>query len=217
LTNDWDSFFVTALSDWDSAPSLSLSARTRKFDANPCGHRNSELRVCNGDYGATGWKGVNEAVFYTLESNSKNYIVSSVATMNDYYMREKSDAEKQYVMCHEIGHGFGLDHRDEVMDNADLGSCMDYTRNYSGNSRPDDVDFENLTNMYGRYKTRTRQLRERIRTSYEAKPRKIGDNYPSQDGYFYRTRRLVRTSNQQEIYEIDLGDGFKVLTVLHIA
>lgn len=31
------------------------------------------------------------------------------------------------VTCQEVGHTFGLDHRDENFDNGNLGTCMDYT------------------------------------------------------------------------------------------
>jgi hypothetical protein len=219
LTNDWDPFFSEVLKDWNASPALSLSARIRKFDVNPCGHRNGALRVCNGDYGKTGWKGVNEAIYYTSEIDGKNYIVSSVATMNDYYLAGKSNVEKQYVMCHELGHGLGLDHRDEAMDNPDLGSCMDYTRNYSYNMRPDDVDFEDLANLYGIYQRKMRNLRgidtiyfktKQLPTSYEQINLHAGPSIPSEE-------RLLMTSYQRNIYELDLGNGFKALKVLHLA
>ena len=33
--------------------------------------------------------------------------------MNDYHLDKMSDAAKQNIMYHELGHGFGLGHRDE--------------------------------------------------------------------------------------------------------
>lgn len=47
------------------------------------------------------------------------------------------------------GHGFGLPHTDESFWNRDLGNCLDYTNNYSGNSKPDDTNYEYLTELYG--------------------------------------------------------------------
>lgn len=214
LTNDWDSSFVAVFNDWNSAPALSLSARMKKYDTDPCGHRNQQLRVCNGDYGATGWKGLNEVVFYTAESNGKNYIVSSVATMNEYYLAGKSDVERQYVMCHEIGHGFGLDHRDEIMDNPDLGSCMDYTRNYSKNLRPDEVDFQDLSNLYGIFERNVRHLRGTSTKKLKPNLRQLLGDQNDRTNRSYG--RLLEESTQRRIFEMDLGNGYKLLTVLHI-
>jgi hypothetical protein len=211
------SILFRGFDDWNASPALSLSSRVRKFDLNPCGHRNGELRVCNGDYGKTGWKGVNEAIYFTSEIDGINYIVSSVAIMNDYYLAGASDIEKQYAMCHELGHGFGLDHRDEVMGNPDLGSCMDYTRNYEYNLRPDDVDFEDLTNLYGIYQRKMRHLRGRDTVEFKMKSHQIQyqpiylGNLSISDG-----GSLLQESRQRKIYELDLGNGFKILRVFHL-
>mmetsp|Transcript_1120 Transcript_1120/g.2024 ORF Transcript_1120/g.2024 Transcript_1120/m.2024 type:complete len:333 (+) Transcript_1120:120-1118(+) len=218
LTNDWDPFLLEVVKDWNTSPALSLNTKVRKYDLNPCGHRNGELRVCNLDYGKTGWKGVNEAMFYTSESDGINYIVSSVAKMNDYYLAGKSNSEKQYVMCHELGHGLGLDHRDEAMDNPDLGSCMDYTRNYAYNMRPDNTDFEDLFNLYGIYQTKLRKLRGR--DAFEFKTKQIPINYDQinfHDLSISSKGRLLMASDHQKVYELDLGNGFKALKVLHLA
>ena len=32
-----------------------------------------------------------------------------------------------YHRCHELGHAWGLPHRDEIVGNPDLGTCLDYT------------------------------------------------------------------------------------------
>jgi len=49
-----------------------------------------------------------------------------------------------------MGHGFGLPHRDENPNNANLGSCLDYTNRHEGNQHPDEEDYQNLENLYGR-------------------------------------------------------------------
>ena len=41
-------------------------------------------------------------------------------------------AYRRFVTCQELGHDFGLDHQDEVFDNPNLGSCMDYTNDPDG-------------------------------------------------------------------------------------
>jgi hypothetical protein len=46
-------------------------------------------------------------------------------------------------------HGFGLPHTDESFWNRDLGNCLDYTMNPSGNMHPDIGNFEFLEALYG--------------------------------------------------------------------
>jgi hypothetical protein len=60
------------------------------------------IKVCNNDFGATGWYGINEAL------SSNKLIISSVAKMNDYYFTSNGNDmydRRQYTMCHEMGHG----------------------------------------------------------------------------------------------------------------
>jgi hypothetical protein len=49
-------------------------------------------------------------------------------------------------MCHEVGHTFGLDHRDES--GADLNTCMDYADAFD-NEHPNRHDYEQLARIYG--------------------------------------------------------------------
>ena len=70
LTENWYPFFEQALHDWaDQSPkSLILSTREVAADAQ-CSPVNGVLKVCNGNYGATGWR-VSSCM--TL-SNKSNY------------------------------------------------------------------------------------------------------------------------------------------------
>jgi hypothetical protein len=218
LTDEWDRFFDESVSDWNAAPSLSLSTNTAKFGDDRCSHINDVMRVCNGEYGRDiGWQGVNEALFYEDTTLGKKIIVSSVAIINDSYLRRKSDAQKLYVMCHELGHGFGLPHRDERTWNRDLGSCLDYTRNYRVNMRPDtDVDFQNLTNLYGTLGGGgARKLRQKNKNSNEQPLDYTVQNIheiAQTNRWDYREGRLLHQSTHRAIYENDLGNGVKVVT-----
>ena len=53
------------------------------------------------------------------------------------------------MACQEIGHTLGLDHQDENFNNANLGTCMDYTNNPSTNQHPNAHDYEELGIIYG--------------------------------------------------------------------
>ena len=104
LTDDWHGYFNQAVNDWNESPSLSLTTKQIAVDTN-CTHVQGILKVCNGFYGRKGWTGLNVALF------TDKYIAASVSKMNESYLKGKTAEEKQYVMCHEMGHGFGLPHR----------------------------------------------------------------------------------------------------------
>ena len=182
LDTQWYSFFEAAVADWDQGldglDPLTLTTSVIPQESE-CWPVSGKLKVCNGDYGDTGWNGIN-----TIVTNGQSLLIdSSVAKMNEYYLSKGSNALKQYTMCHEIGHGkscalagphvlatcavdplihfprivsasfddagFGLPHTDESFWNRDLGNCMDYTLNPGGNLHPDYGNFEFLEALYG--------------------------------------------------------------------
>jgi chemotaxis protein histidine kinase CheA len=146
-SDDWQVFINEALANWDQgAPIDSLSFRTTRIDyETTCSDVTGKLKICNGNYGDTRWRGLNEVML----SPRQNTIISSTARLNEYYLSRESDAQKLYTACHELGHGFGLPHWDEDFFNRDLGNCMDYTQNPSRNSKPDESNFLYLAQLYG--------------------------------------------------------------------
>jgi len=214
LSSDWDKYFVQAVSDWNAAPALALSIKNVAEDPK-CEKVNGLLKVCNADYTETTWTGLNE--LYYIGS----FIVASVAKMNEFYLSAKdtSAAERQYVMCHEIGHAFGLPHRDEIPNNPDLLSCLDYTYRFKNNKMPDVlVDFDNLTNLYGVIGTgKQRMLRNS--GADENLMAKTADSFHglSRRDWHYTEGRILHKSDRREIYENDLGDGVRVVTTLLLA
>jgi hypothetical protein len=100
LTDDWHDRFYQAIQDWNEAPALALTI-VPDNDGPPCEkHTRGMVKVCNKDYTQTDWTGLNELLF------ENGWIVSSVAMMNEYYLRNARDTERQYVMCHELGHAW---------------------------------------------------------------------------------------------------------------
>jgi hypothetical protein len=101
LTEDWHSFYDVALLDWEngSPDVLTLTTETVEsdFGCNPENQIDDVMKVCNGDYGDNGWRGLNTCIIVG------GTIVSSVAQMNEFYLADASDEWKQYTMCHEIG------------------------------------------------------------------------------------------------------------------
>lgn len=216
LSDDWDKYFNVAVDEWNEADSLSLSTKVSKNKDQYCNsHVEGIMVVCNDFYGKNGWTGLNELY---LQGNN---ISGSVARMNESYLNGSGDAERQYVMCHEIGHGFGLPHRDENANNPDLGSCLDYTYRYKNNMQPDPiVDFDNLLNMYGPIGGRRNRDRHRTRNLIPFAREDEVDEFFSKisltakKSWTYSEGRLLHQSDHKMIYVNDLGNGAKVVTTL---
>mmetsp|Transcript_20432 Transcript_20432/g.48560 ORF Transcript_20432/g.48560 Transcript_20432/m.48560 type:complete len:631 (-) Transcript_20432:769-2661(-) len=144
----WVSTVEQAVLNWDDGypiDSLTLPL-TRVGVESECSSVTGKLKICNGDYGATRWRGLNEVM---LSGRNQNRIRSSTARLNDYYLDREGDAQRLYTACHELGHGFGLPHWDENFYNQDLGNCMDYTTNPGQNSMPETSNFLYLAQLYG--------------------------------------------------------------------
>lgn len=115
-------------------------------------------------------------------------------------------------MCHEIGHGFGLPHRDEIPNNPDLGSCLDYTYRFQNNMQPDSaVDFDNLKNLYGVIGNR-RKLPEEQDDKGIFHEALVGAR-----DWSHKNGRKLHQSEHHQVYENDLGGGLRVVTTLLLA
>ena len=98
LDDTWQSEFEAAVSDWSESDALVLTTQRVAVDYN-CNPVDGVMVVCNANFGATGWVGINE------NSIMRNTIVGSVAKMNEYYLRNADFDHRRFTMCHEIGHG----------------------------------------------------------------------------------------------------------------
>jgi hypothetical protein len=98
LDDTWQSEFELAISDWQESDALVLTTERVAVDYN-CNPIDGVMVVCNANFGATGWVGINE------NSIMRNTIVGSVAKMNEYYLRNADFNHRRFTMCHEIGHG----------------------------------------------------------------------------------------------------------------
>lgn len=147
LDDSWTNEYVEAVNDWNNwcdVKVLTLTSKTVEVDHN-CEQVDGIMKVCNGNYGETGWLGINEV----LKLQGSGVIVSSVAKMNEHYLLNADYDERLYTMCHELGHGYGLPHTDENFNNKDQGNCLDYTNTPSNNIRPGTANCNRLLSMYG--------------------------------------------------------------------
>jgi hypothetical protein len=168
LDDTWTEELVAAVSDWENGDPDALTLTTTKGEVdNTCTPINGVMKICNGNYGETGWLGINEI----MSTSRTGIIVNSVAKMNEHYLNNADFFERQYTMCHEIGHGFGLPHTDENFYNADLGNCLDYTITPKNNLHPDESNFKRLVSLYGT--TTRRYLLGKGRSSNVRTPRPL--------------------------------------------
>lgn len=99
LDQQWYTYFYTAVKNWDngSPDALTLTTQTSQSDSS-CTGVMGVIKVCNGDYGATDWKGIN-----TVLLDSNGFITTSSARMNDHFFTSGGDdAKRLYTMCHEV-------------------------------------------------------------------------------------------------------------------
>ena len=83
LDDDWHVYFDQAIQDWDNGTPDSLTLSTKSVTPNSnCSPVDGVMKVCNGDYGDSGWKGINEVSFLGKT------ILASVVKMNEHYLQK---------------------------------------------------------------------------------------------------------------------------------
>ena len=167
---NWSNSLVNASSDWNAlVDPASINPEPVLYNKviRPEGGLNTScdpvagrIEVCNDAYGTdTGWLGI--ASIWATRGGSK-HITQGVVKLNDFFFDlplYDSDPWRDFVMCQEVGHTFGLDHQDVDFSNLNLGTCMDYTNAPSGgvfegfdygssNVHPNAHDYETLAAIY---------------------------------------------------------------------
>lgn len=210
VSSAWDTYLRTASSDWSQSAVMDTTVVTGQSSPSTCNPTLGRVEVCNAAYGSTGWLGV--AQIWT----NGFHITQGTTKLNDTYFaqaRYNTPSWRAMVTCQEVGHTFGLDHRDENFNNINLGTCMDYTNDPSGtagtngtlnNEHPNQHDYEQLATIYGHVDSTTTVGQ---RTGQSATPPGQQDRDPNW-GMLVRTTNGGRTS----LFEKDLGGGRKVFT-----
>jgi hypothetical protein len=145
VTSAWDSYLDTTIADWSQSTVLDLTKVAGAAKGKNCRPSAGRVEVCNGAYGNNGWLGI--AQIWVQGS----HITQGSVRNNDTYFNTptyNTSAWRNLVTCQEVGHTLGLDHQDEVFDNPNLGTCMDYTDDPSSNQHPNNHDYQQLLAIY---------------------------------------------------------------------
>ncbi|HEX7181234.1 MAG TPA: hypothetical protein VF756_05285 [Thermoanaerobaculia bacterium] len=207
VTSAWDAYLNEAIADWSASTVLNLTKVTGGTTGRQCKPTAGRIEACNAAYGFNGWLGI--AQIWA----SGNHITQATTKLNDSYYNTatyNTPAWRRLVMCQEIAHDFGLDHQDEVFDNANLGSCMDYTNSPAGNEHPNAHDFEQLLTIYGHLDSTT-TIGAALPASAPPAMNQIDFSGPKQWGRVIGGARSPM-GNLVSTHELDFGNGNKVIT-----
>ncbi|MEK6375952.1 MAG: hypothetical protein AABO58_25015 [Acidobacteriota bacterium] len=154
----WEPYLSTAVSDWNQSTILDYNVQWQMplSSQRRCASATGVVEICNEKYGQNGWLGIAGI------SISGSHITKGYTKLNDTYFnmaQYNTPPWRQMVTCQEIAHDFGLDHQDETFDNANLGSCMDYTNDPDGgaggavnndpsNEHPNQHDYDEISIIY---------------------------------------------------------------------
>lgn len=208
VSSGWDAHLVEASSDWSLSDMLDTAVVPGSTKPQSCKPKNGQVEVCSSKYGKTGWLGIAQIWV------SGSHITQAITKMNDTYFNTSfynTPAWKQFVVCQEIGHTFGLDHQDVDFNNTNMGTCMDYTNDparndgFGDNLRPNIHDYDELGIIYQHLTDGFTTLLAKISPAAAAD---IDTSNPSEWGKVIRKSGDGRSS----LHERDLGKGRKLFT-----
>jgi hypothetical protein len=145
VNTTWDPILSTTISDWSKSTVCDLTRVTGGANPKNCRPTTGRDEVCDSTYGNTGWLGVAQ-----IWASGK-HITQGTVKLNDTYHNSapyNTTAWRNLVSCQEVGHTLGLAHQDENFNNANLGTCMDYTNDPSTNQHPNQHDYDELVTIY---------------------------------------------------------------------
>ena len=201
VSSTWDGYLLTASAKWNQSTVLQTAVVAGQSNPRNCRPTSGRVEVCDAAYGNTGWLGVAQ-----IWITDGVHITQGTVKLNDTYFntaKYNTPGWRNLVTCQEIGHTFGLDHQDENVNNANLGTCMDYTNNPYGppdNEYPNQHDYDELVIIYSHPDTFA---------TIKSSPGASGANVelPSEWGKLMKTTHGGRT----QVFERDFG-GERVVT-----
>lgn len=140
LTSDWSGVMNNAVGKWGSSGVLQFNVVGTGTNRSRCPMSLGKVNICNYTYGNNGWLGL-----ASINLDSSGHINQGSVKVNDSYKSSFDAAEKNHVMCQEMGHTIGLGHTSE--DGSTQNTCMDYS-NSSTSQWPNSHDNAELRIIY---------------------------------------------------------------------
>ena len=209
VSSAWDQYLAGAISDWNASTVLDLTEVAGAAKGKNCRPASGRIEVCNDSYGNNGWLGIAQ-----IWVTGGEHITQASTRLNDSYFTTptyNTPAWRRLVTCQEVGHDFGLAHQDENFNNANLGSCMDYTSNPAGppsNEHPNSHDYAELVTIYSHLDSFTTAGSATLPSTMPPAMGQIDFATPAQWG------KLVHSAGggRVQVYELDFGRGNRVVT-----
>jgi hypothetical protein len=214
VSSTWDSYLGTTSVDWTKSSVLNTTVVPGTKNPTTCTPTSGRVEVCNAAYGTNGWLGVAQIWV------SRRHIVQGTTKVNDTYFntaKYNTPAWRNLVMCQEVGHTLGLDHQDEIFNNTNLGTCMDYTNDPSGlagtngplsNEHPNQHDYAQLATIYTHLDNKTT-----VSSTSAASTMPPAANQGNLNSRAEWGRKIHESPNGKlELYERDFGGGKKMFT-----
>lgn len=206
LSSSWQPQLQLASSDWTASSVLDTIVVQGSKNPKTCQPTAGQVEVCNARYGRNGWLGLAQIWL------NGSHIVQGTAKMNDTYFnlpQYNTAAEKNHVMCQEVGHTFGLGHQDES--GASLKTCMDYADDSTDSQHPNAHDYELLEQIYAHLDSTTTVGTV---SSPTLAGRDLGDANSKAN---WGRRVFVGQNGKVEVYERTFQDGSKVVSFVILA
>lgn len=211
LSSAWSARLAAASSDWSLSDVLDTTVVPGVSSPRNCRATNGRVEVCDYRYGNNGWLGLASIWI------SGSHITQGTVKLNDTYFNTptyNTTAWRQFVVCQEVGHTFGLAHQDEDFYNLNLGTCMDYTNNPARNDgvgdnlHPNQHDYGELDLIYSHLDGFTTLLSKTFGSGALANNKDIDTSDPAERGKEIKKSHDGKSS----LFERDLGKGEKIFT-----
>lgn len=217
VSSTWDAYLGTAAINWSTSTVFDASVVSGNISPRTCKGVNGQVEVCNSRYGNNGWLGIAQIWV------NGSHITKGTVKLNDTYFNTtqyNTPAWKNFVMCQEVGHTFGLDHQDVIFDNPNLGTCMDYTNDPDGtlhnqlsNEQPNTHDYDELGIIYAHLDSvNTISALLTGGTNRGNKPVGITEDIDFDNPKEWGDTIRKDARGKSSVHERDLGRGQKVLT-----
>lgn len=209
VTSAWDAYLSTTSIDWSLSSILDTTVIAGQTNPKSCRAVKGKVQVCNSKYGNNNWLGIAQVWV------SGSHIVQGTVKVNDTYFNTPTydtPAWRNLVMCQEVGHTLGLDHQDVIFDNANLGTCMDYTNDPSTNQHSNQHDYDQLAIIYAHLTDGINTITSLIDGGGKGRPAVAGQDIDLNDPSAWGKAVKQDARGNNSLYERDLGNGEKLFT-----